>query len=125
MMISENTWNVTCSHRKCEIIKRCLTAVKKMKGVTATMTSEITWNIKSSTSDGFYTVHLSKTVCDCRLRCPTCGACLLMYMYVCSRVDHGIHYTVCKHTHLVHLQQNEEEPDDGKFQQYLFYVYYM
>ena len=42
-MTSENTWNVTFSHRKCEIIKRCLTAVNKMKGVTAMMTYEITW----------------------------------------------------------------------------------
>ena len=28
-------------------------------------------------------------------------------MYVCSCVDHAVHYTVCKHTHLVHLQRTE------------------
>ena len=28
-------------------------------------------------------------------------------MYVCSCVDHVVHYTVCKHTHLVHLQRTE------------------
>ena len=77
----------------------------KENGMTATLISENTWDVKSSTSDVFYSVYLCKEFCDCQLRCPSCGACV--HMYVCSCVDHAVHYTVCKHTHLVHLQRTE------------------
>ena len=96
------------SHRKCEIRKRCQTAIeRKRKGAKAAPVSENTWRSESSKSDGiFYTVHLSKKSCDCHLRCQTCGACV--HMYVCSCIDCAVHYTVCKHAHLVHMQREEE-----------------
>lgn len=96
------------THRKCEIRKCCQTAMKmKENGMTATLTSENTWDVESSTSGVFYSLHLCKKLCDCQLRCPTCGA--FVHMYVCSYVDHAVHYTVCKHTHLVHLQRTEKD----------------
>uniref|UniRef100_A0A1X7TQ09 SWIM-type domain-containing protein n=1 Tax=Amphimedon queenslandica TaxID=400682 RepID=A0A1X7TQ09_AMPQE len=95
------------THRKCEIRKRCQTAiVMKNSGVAASFLSENTWNVRSCSNNAVYTVHLSKESCDCQLKCPNCGACV--HMYVCSCVDHAVHYTVCKHTHLVHMQLHND-----------------
>ena len=53
-----------------------------------------------------YSVQIIKDSCDCRMKCTTCGACV--HMYICSCIDYVVHYTVCKHTHLVHSLKSDE-----------------
>ncbi len=43
-------------------------------------------------------------MCNCRLSCRLCGACV--HMYICSCMDATLHTTVCKHVHLVHMKTN-------------------
>ena len=41
----------------------------------------------------------------CRVTCnDVCEVCVQMYS--CSCVDYALHYTVCKHVHLVHITTN-------------------
>ena len=65
------------------------------------------WQVESSTETYVkYSVQLIKDSCDSKIKCTTCGACL--HMYVCSCIDYAVHYTVCKHTHLVHSLKGDE-----------------
>ena len=104
------------THRKREISKRCSTAQKlKNEGVNPYLNGENSWSVQSSTrGDVSYTVSLSVPSCYCQLKCRTCAACV--HMYTCTCVDYAVHYTVCKHVHLVHLSKQEvvspEEADE-------------
>ena len=82
------------THQKFEIQRHCQTAMK-MKGVTATplsfstLTSENTWDvIVLQVVFSILCIYPRNSVNVSQLRCPTCGACV--HMYVCSCVDHVV-----------------------------------
>lgn len=102
------------THRICEVTKRCLAAKKMMTdGIKAVITDkENSWHVKSSMrQEVLYVVTVNKKVCDCLFKCRNCRACV--HMYTCTCVDHAVHFTVCKHAHLVHTQLVDQ--DDQEF----------
>lgn len=92
------------SHRKCEIRRRHLRAQDLDPGLVHECDGE--WTVKSNT-DKFaaYYVRLERQSCDCKLHCDMCNACV--HMYTCSCLDATLHYTVCKHVHLVQMKISE------------------
>ena len=95
------------SHRKCEIRRRHMRAINlDPEFVQTSGESDSEWIVKSSTDElSVYYVKLDKKSCDCKLHCDMCGACV--HMYTCSCLDATLHYTVCKHVHLVQMNISE------------------
>ena len=56
-----------------------------------------------------FAVHYDKKTCDCKLQCDMCGAC--SHMCTCSCLDATLHYTVCKHVHLVQMKLSKNGTD--------------
>ena len=92
------------SHRKCEIQRRHLWAKDlDPEFVQTSGESDSEWIVKSGTDEfTVYYVKLDKKSCDCKLHCDMCGACV--HMYTCSCLDATLHYTVCKHVHVVQVK---------------------
>ena len=55
-------------------------------------------------------VQLADSGCTCKLFCSHCAACV--HMYTCSCIDSAIHNTVCKHSHLVHMERKATDEDE-------------
>ena len=90
------------THRICEINKRHHTAVELAKNVVVKKRDNDSWEVlSSSNSDIIYQITRVKESCNCKLRCGFCEAC--MHMFNCSCIDSAIHSTVCKHCHLVQM----------------------
>ena len=107
------------THRKAEITKRHNTATKldpALVEVANGNEEENVWNVRSAT-DGSAThcVRLEAQTCDCKMRCERCKACV--HMYTCICLDATLHYTVCKHVHLVQMHYsgkgNKDNSDDS------------
>ena len=73
--------------------------------------SSLSKHIQKKHDDVSYTVTLITTSCDCRLNCRSCGTCV--HMYICSCVDNAVHFTMCKHAHLVHLQRSVTDGEES------------
>ncbi len=56
------------------------------------------WQVPSQSMP--YNVKKVLSQCECQLRCTSCGTCI--HMFVCTT----IHSTVCKHVHLICLEEN-------------------
>ena len=80
------------------------------------------WMVKSQEREHFYTVGRLTCSCkmSCKLKCTQCGVC--PHMHTCTCIDSVLHYTACKHIHLVHMQapfswllvQSSDEPVRSK-----------
>jgi len=92
------------THRRCDIHRRHKAAVEASDNCNILEVSKNEFKIQSLSNDTFYSVYVLKTSCDCKISCLGCGAC--MHMYDCSCMDFAIHYTVCKHIHLIHMKHS-------------------
>ena len=93
------------THRLCEIHKRHKSAMeiyRQNPSAITTVKEKEKWSIQSQSQPiCVYTVEKQLDVCNCRLLCKYCGVC--PHMYSCTCLDAVLHYTVCKHIHLVNL----------------------
>ena len=92
------------SHRMREMNKRHKSAEELMLlGMQPMQQSATQWAVKSLSMDDMnYTIHkCSHDTCECRIICKSCQLCV--HMYSCSCVDYALHFTACKHIHLVHM----------------------
>ena len=108
------------THRVAEINKRHKAALHILPLVKITQRDEACWTVPSE-RDGstHYTIHLCKQVCNCKLNCTNCHACV--HMYTCTCMDATLHATVCKHVHLVKMittmhttNKNNDSPNSDK-----------
>ena len=102
------------SHRIREINKRHKKAEEMMSSGSEPIQESLTrWTVKSiSSPDVTYTIQLSShTNCECKLLCNSCQLC--SHMYSCSCVDYALHYTACKHVHLVHMMSHKSSLQDS------------
>ena len=91
------------SHRLCEIQKRHISAVTiNKKGIDIQSNDCDSWKVQSeSTPDLWYIVEKIASTCNlsCKLRCNKCNICT--HMFSCNCMDAVMHFTICKHIHLV------------------------
>ena len=94
------------THRIAEINKRH----KNAEGIFCELiltNSSNRWEINSQHGHNCYTIKkcLHHESCSCPMQCSHCGVCI--HMYSCTRLDSILHNTVCKHVHLIHMQQQQ------------------
>ena len=92
------------THRKCEINRKHSKAEELDPDLIQDCGQE--WQVKSNSDMSLYYVKLEKKTCDCKLRCEKCNVCV--HTYSCTCLDATLHYTVCKHVHLVHMHREQE-----------------
>lgn len=61
--------------------------------------AENMWTVQSEKMT--YSIQINTNKCTCKMRCAFCSACV--HMYTCSCMDCAIHFTVCKHSHFLHM----------------------
>ena len=97
------------THRLCEINKRHKSAMDFYKlnpSAVTTISENEKWPIQSQRDQlCAYLVEKKCHACDCQLLCKQCGIC--PHMYTCTCLDAVLHFTVCKHIHLVNLSLTE------------------
>ena len=98
------------THRKCEINRRHSKAEELDPDLIQSSGQE--WQVKSSTDMSLYCVKLEKKTCDCKLRCEKCNVCV--HTYSCTCLDATLHYTMCKHVHLVHMHREQESQSEDQ-----------
>ena len=101
------------SHRLHEMQKRHSSATEMLQHGANVQVSDHanTWKVQSETTSDYYTVTkvlVADSACNasCMLRCTICEVCV--HTFRCNCIDAVLHYTVCKHVHLLclHLQSN-------------------
>ena len=96
------------THRISEINRRHQRAQEMLShGSEVKKVAECTWVVQSSQLDDIHTVKKLAEECDCKLICGHCKACV--HMYTCTCMDSLIHATVCKHSHIAHMENVSEE----------------
>lgn len=74
--------------------------------------SEEEWKVESETRRGiYYNVKRWEKSCSCKLLCKSCGICPHLHLYSCTCIDFILHFTVCKHIHLIAIKNNLQPPD--------------
>ena len=79
--------------------------------------NEQKWELPSSSNKAFYTI-IKKTSCkECKMKCDSCNVCI--HEYECSCPDYAIHSVPCKHVHLIHMLDTENQVNRGNDEQIL------
>ena len=90
------------THRICEIARRHKSALSLSSNCISTVTKE-KWKVTSQTiQNKDYTIERVLEACDCKILCRDCNIC--PHIYTCTCLDATLHATVCKHVHLVCIQ---------------------
>ena len=95
------------THRICDINKRHRRAMSFAVIATIDDISDNVYRVGSQSTHGVhYVVKRLKESCTCKLKCQFCSACAQMYS--CTCLDACTNTTVCKHMHLVHMQNRPQ-----------------
>ena len=95
------------THRICDINKRHRRAMSFAVIATIDDISDNVYRVGSQSTHGVhYVVQRLKESCTCKLKCQFCSACAQMYS--CTCLDACTNTTVCKHMHLVHMQNRPQ-----------------
>lgn len=74
-----------------------------------------TWDVISSSQvKEIYSVRKISQLCECKIVCDACKACI--HQYVCTCIDSAIKRNMCKHIHLVCrvTDNNSRQPEDSE-----------
>ena len=97
------------THRICEINKRHKSAMDihgKKYGNFTTIETDQKWEVMSlSKPETKYIIQRKLASCDCKLNCSSCKVCT--HMFSCTCLDSILHSTVCKHVHLLVIENKE------------------
>ena len=94
------------THRICDINKRHKTALSFVSLAVIEVVNNNCYSISSQSRPGvIYSIERKEntTPCTCRLKCSYCYAC--PHIYTCTCLDACTNTTVCKHMHLIQMQQ--------------------
>ncbi len=73
--------------------------------------NEQKWELPSFSKKAVYTI-IKKTPCkECKMKCDSCNVCI--HEYECSCPDYAIHSVPCKHVHLIHMLDTENQVNRG------------
>ena len=78
-------------HKAAEKIKNNIQFIKETWTLTSQQNTTVQYEIQKLTNN-----------CSCNLSCTTCGACI--HMYSCTCMDSTLHATVCKYSHVLHME---------------------
>ena len=98
------------THRICDINKRHKSAVSFISLAVIEQVDSNSYSISLQSRFGVtYSVEKKEnaTPCTCKLKCRYCYAC--PHMYTCTWLDACTNTTVCKHMHLIQMQQPTNE----------------
>ena len=97
------------THRMCEIHKRHQKAMSYSMLATIERLENCAYRISSESKPGeFYTVQTIQLACTCKTKCQYCET---SHMYSCTCLDACTNTTVCKHMHLVHMENKPNDMD--------------
>ena len=94
------------THRICDINKQHKTALSFVSLAVIELVNNNCYSISSQSRPGvIYSIERKEntTPCTCRLKCSYCYAC--PHIYTCTCLDACTNTTVCKHMHLIQMQQ--------------------